>query len=60
MSQNPIVKLKCSYADRYKASRPPSCGCIACTLKWHDRAITDLRSRVRELALMRLEELGPL
>ena len=25
---------KCSYADKYKATRRPTCGCDACDLKW--------------------------
>jgi hypothetical protein len=59
MNPDLIVNLKCSYADRYKATRPPSCGCIVCALKWHDKAITDLRSKVRMLALQRVAELAP-
>ena len=25
---------KCRYADRYKATKPPTCGCDLCAIKW--------------------------
>lgn len=25
---------KCRYADKYKAKRPPKCGCDMCNVKW--------------------------
>jgi hypothetical protein len=25
---------KCSYADKYKAERKPTCGCFVCETKW--------------------------
>lgn len=28
---------KCSYADKYKAIRPPRCGCKVCEKKWNDK-----------------------
>lgn len=28
------TREKCSYADRYKAKRAPTCGCRACGEKW--------------------------
>lgn len=27
-------RQKCGYADKYKATRPPICGCVACETKW--------------------------
>lgn len=32
-----ITKEKCSYADKYKAIRKPTCGCRACNEKWNER-----------------------
>lgn len=29
-----MSKVKCSYADQYKATRAPTCGCEVCGLKW--------------------------
>ena len=31
------MKKKCRYADKYKAIRPPKCGCEACKKKWEER-----------------------
>jgi hypothetical protein len=30
-------KEKCGYANRYKAERPPTCGCRACEAKWNQK-----------------------
>lgn len=30
-----MVKYKCSYADKYKAIRKPTCGCKVCEDKWN-------------------------
>lgn len=27
-------KVKCKYADKYKAMREPKCGCVECWIKW--------------------------
>jgi hypothetical protein len=29
------MKEKCSYADKYKAIRKPTCGCNTCNIKWN-------------------------
>lgn len=29
-----MAKKKCSYADKYKATRAPTCGCDTCKAKW--------------------------
>ena len=29
------MKDKCSYADKYKAMKPPTCGCKLCNEKWN-------------------------
>lgn len=34
-----ITKEKCSYADRYNAIRPPTCGCRFCYNKFLDERI---------------------
>lgn len=31
---------KCSYADKYQAQRAPTCGCLACEVKWAQRYVT--------------------
>lgn len=28
---------KCSYADKYKAQRKPTCGCDVCRIKWESK-----------------------
>jgi hypothetical protein len=28
---------KCGYADKYKATRKPTCGCKVCETKWNDK-----------------------
>lgn len=30
-------EVKCSYADRYEAKRPPKCGCLTCETKWEEK-----------------------
>jgi hypothetical protein len=30
-------RIKCGYADRYQATREPTCGCNACAAKWLKR-----------------------
>lgn len=30
-----MKKEKCSYANKYKAIRPPTCGCQHCWVKWN-------------------------
>ena len=30
------MKERCSYADKYKAIRKPTCGCKVCNKKWQD------------------------
>ena len=41
---------KCSYADRYKAVRPPKCGCFVCETKWEiaelKRALTAISNEL--------------
>lgn len=32
-----ITREKCSYANRYKAARKPTCGCRVCITKWNDK-----------------------
>ena len=29
-----MSKIRCSYAKRYKATRPPTCNCRKCEIKW--------------------------
>lgn len=29
-----VPVTKCSYADKYQAIRPPTCGCDVCAIKW--------------------------
>ena len=31
------MKAKCSYADKYKAMRKPTCGCLECERKWKEK-----------------------
>jgi hypothetical protein len=35
----PYLKKKCSYADEYKATKPPKCGCETCDEKWTDEVV---------------------
>ena len=28
------MKQKCSYADKYKGKRKPTCGCLKCDIIW--------------------------
>lgn len=44
------MTIKCRYADRYKAIRPPKCGCNFCTDKFfiHD-TVRKLQKRISEL-----------
>ena len=39
---------KCYKADRYKATRPPTCGCDLCILKWEVAELK--RSNVKLMA----------
>lgn len=32
-------KIKCGYADIYKAKRVPKCGCEVCALKWANSSL---------------------
>lgn len=34
MNPNNAFRDKCSYADKYQGTRPPTCGCRACWKKF--------------------------
>ena len=39
---------KCGYADKYKATRPPTCGCFVCEVKYRLRVLEDENKELRE------------
>jgi len=32
-----MKKQKCGYADKYKATKAPTCGCITCEKMWSEK-----------------------
>ena len=41
-------RIKCSYADKYKAIKKPTCGCEVCMLKWE---IAELKRAILNIDL---------
>lgn len=39
---------KCAYADRYKARKPPKCGCFVCETKWRLHQLEEDNRELRE------------
>lgn len=35
------MKVKCSYADKYKAIIKPTCGCIVCEARWKAKELVE-------------------
>lgn len=50
MGHMEMKRLKCSYADKYKAIYPPRCGCETCWNKWLSigRAKANKLARIRK------------
>lgn len=49
MKRKPTIQVatKCRYADRYKATRPPTCGCDICRIKF---ALAESQRRIDALS----------
>jgi hypothetical protein len=43
---------KCNYADKYKATRPPTCGCFVCETKYRLKTLEDENQELREALMM--------
>lgn len=42
------MKLQCSYANKYRATRPPTCGCFVCSTKYVFKLLKDaLQQHIR-------------
>ena len=39
---------RCSYADKYKATRPPTCGCFVCETKYRLRVLEDENKELKK------------
>ena len=40
---------KCGYADKYKASKEPTCGCFVCNTNWRLKQLERENDRLKSL-----------
>lgn len=43
-----MSRVKCGYADKYKALMKPKCGCEVCELKWKVRNLQDHNASLKK------------
>jgi hypothetical protein len=56
-----MKREKCSYADKYKAMRAPTCGCITCEKKWAEKNSYDsvISNYFKDLRSKQIYDSGP-